>query len=568
MRSYIVAGAAALAFVGASSAADKIEWGKSYDDALKAAKESKKLVMVDVYADWCGPCKQMDKVTFTDPKVVAFVKNKLIPVKVDGDSEDGKKFTAKFNVEVYPTFIFVDGDGKEQDRIPTAMPAAPFLAKIDIFHKAFAEMPGLLAKLKENAGDAKVATDVIAVYAARGKLADAEKVLAAAVKANADAKELAAAHNAIGDAHQESQRFDQAIRCFRKAAEVGAPKDKVYAISSVAACLMSMGKLKEALTEAEKSLAVEGASTEDKADATTLRDRLKEGIEEMAAKEKEAAEAKEKSSKYIKWAKDVDDAVARAKESKKYAMVDFYAEWCGPCKTLEKEVYGEEKHAKALEELVVSLKIDVDSEDGKSVAQKYAIQSLPTLIFFDEKGEVVGRLTSGYRSGGQETFFKQVGDLIKTAKAFPELLAAWNKDNKNTEAGLKVAKAYLDRGDTKKVQEILKSLESQGVDLKKVGAMYFEIAQAIMQANPTEGEAILKRLSTDGNADERAKAMMMMAASRFRKQDMSGAMELMDKAVKIEGLGQETLQRAEMMRKQLQTIVDQMKKQKETKKDG
>lgn len=567
MRSYIAACAVALAWSGAAVAADKIEWSKSFDEALKVAKENKKLVMVDVYAEWCGPCKMLDKQTFSHAKVVEFARSKLVALKVDGDTEDGKKVTEKFKVEGYPTILFLDGDGKEQDRLVGFLPAGPFLTKIDVFHKAFAEMPGLLAKLKENAGDVKTAVDVITVYAARGKLTDAEKVLAAATKAGAKEGDLAAAHNAIGDSHQEAGRFDQAIKHFKKASTGGTPKDKVYAISSVAACYTSMGKLKEALAEVENSLKVEGATDADKEEAKTLRDQLKEGIAAVEEKEKEAAASKANASKFIKWAKDVDDAVARAKTAKKFALVDFYAEWCGPCKMLEKEVYGDEKHAKALEEIVVSCKIDVDTDGGKPVAEKYGIQSLPTLLIFDEKGEVVGKLLSGYSSGSQEAFLKQVGDTVKVAKSFPANLAAWTKDNKNLEAGLGLAQAYLARGEMDKARPIVKALGELGGDLRKFGGQYFEIAQALVRENAPEGEAILKRLSTDGGSDDRAKALMMMAMSSVQKQDFQGALALVDKAAKIEGLGEATLKQIERMQKGLNSILDQMKKQKEAKKD-
>jgi len=569
MRSFIAACAVALAWSGAAAAADKIEWTKSFDEALKAAKDGKKLVMVDVYADWCGPCKMLDKQTFSNAKVVEFAKKKLVALKVDTETKEGEELQKKFKVEGLPTILFLDGDGKEQDRLVGFLPAGPFLTKIDVFHKAFAEMPGLLAKLKDSPGDVKAAIDAITVYAARGKLTDAEKVLAAAMKAGAAEKDLAAAYNAIGDSHQEAGRFDQAVRQFRKAETGGTPKDKVYAISSIASCFFSMGKMKDALSEVEKSLKVEGASDADKEEAMTLRNSLKEAVEAAEEKEKESAAAKENASKFIKWAKDIDDAVARAKAAKKFAMVDFYADWCPPCKALEKEVYGEEKHAKALEELVVSLKIDVDTDAGKSSARKYGIQSLPTLLIFDEKGEVVGRLMSGYAGGGQEAFLKQVGDAIKAAKAFPGLVAAWNKDTKDVEAGLKIAKQYIERGDMKKAQGVLKTLESQGVDLKKIVGTYFEIAESLLQSeSQTDGEAILKRLSTDGGADDRVKAIMMMARTRAINKDFAGALELLDKAVKIEGVDAATLQQAETFRKRVQEVLDQVKKQKDEKKDG
>jgi thioredoxin-related protein len=519
--------------------------------------------MVDFTADWCGWCKELDKKTYSDAKVIAFAKDKLVSVKVDTETPEGAKLQQKFEVSGLPTIMFLDGEGKVQGKIVGFKPAAPFLAKLDIVNKAFKEMPAMLAKLKANPGD-KVVADVAQIYVERGDLKEAEKVLAAATKAGADPKELAKVHNAIGDGHQEAERFPEAIKEFNKAAESGDPKDKVYAISSVAACYVSMGKIKDAMAMVEKALAVEGATDEDKKDATDLRDRLKKAGE-MA--EKEAA-ARAKAAKLIKWAKNFDDALAQAKESKRYAMVDFTADWCIWCKRLDSDVYGDETAAKAIDAAVVSVKVDTESDEGKPIAERYKamIQGLPTILFVDEKGEVVGRMV-GYKPATE--FVKSVQETIKSAKEFPNILAAWKKDNKNTDAGLKVAQSYLERGDVKNAQAILTDLEKNGVDIRKLGRVYFEIAQALLSGDKAdEGEAILKRLSTDGNADERAKALVMMGWAKFQKQDLEGAKDLLDKAVKIEGVSQETLQRAEQMRKTLQNIIDSIKKQKEEKKDG
>jgi thioredoxin-related protein len=325
-----------------------------------------------------------------------------------------------------------------------------------------------------------------------------------------------------------------------------------------------MNKLKEAMAAIEKSLAVEGATDDDKKEALALRDNLKSATEKM---EKEAA-AREKAAKLIKWAKNFDDALAQAKETKRYAMIDFTADWCIWCKRLDSDVYGDETAAKAIDAAVVSVKVDTESDEGKPIADRYKsmIQGLPTILFVDEKGDVVGRMV-GYKPAKE--FVKAVDAAVKAAKEFPNLLASWKKDDKNVDVGVKLTKAYLERGDTKKAREVLKTLEKQSVDLKKVGAVYMEIAQALLEGDDAaEGEAILKRLSTDGNADERAKALMTMGMSKARKNDLEGAKDLFDKVVKIEGVGPEILQQAEGIRKQLQAVIDQVKKRKETKKDG
>jgi thiol-disulfide isomerase/thioredoxin len=566
MRSFIAAGAAAvvLAAAGSSRAADKIEWAKSYDAALKAGKESGKLVMVDVYADWCGPCKLLEKQTYADPKVVAFAKEKLVSVKVDADSDAGKEIAKKFEVDSLPTILFLDGDGKAREKIVGFVQARPFYTKALGYSLTFKGLSDLQAALKKNAGDAKAAAAVAMTHIAYGRMTDAEKVMAEALKAGAGARELTPVQIAIGDAHQEAGRLDQAMREFRKAADAAEPNDKVYALSSIAACLASKGDMKEALATVDKALAVEGASGSEKKDAEALRDQLKEASE---GAEKQAA-GKEKAAKLMGWAKNFEDALAKAKESKKYAMVDFTADWCVYCKKLEAEVFADEKAAKSLRESVVAVQVDVESKEGEPIAKRYRTMiadGLPAIVFVDGEGDVVGRIV-GFKPADE--FVQATNDVVKAAKEFPNVLAAWKKDDKNVDAGLKVVKTYLDRGDYKNVQAVLKKLEERGVELSKLGPMYFQVARALILSGEGESsEAILKRLSTDGNANERAQALMMMASTRAQRGDLAGAVDLADQAVKIEGLNARIIQQIQDFRKSLQDVIDAQKEKKD-KKDG
>lgn len=83
-----------------------------------------------------------------------------------------------------------------------------------------------------------------------------------------------------------------------------------------------------------------------------------------------------------------DEEVLRAE---KPVLVDFYAEWCGPCKMMGPVI---DELAEEMKETHLVGKVNVD--EAPSVAGKYGVQTIPTIIFFN-KGEEVGR-TVGFQS--------------------------------------------------------------------------------------------------------------------------------------------------------------------------
>ena len=88
-----------------------------WKEALTKANEEEKLLFVDAYAQWCGPCKRMAKYVFTDESVGKFFNDNFINLKLDMESPDGRKFDKLYPVSAYPTLFFLDGEGKVVKKI-------------------------------------------------------------------------------------------------------------------------------------------------------------------------------------------------------------------------------------------------------------------------------------------------------------------------------------------------------------------------------------------------------------------------------------------------------------------
>ncbi|WP_416864224.1 MAG: thioredoxin family protein [Imperialibacter sp.] len=81
-------------------------------EALEAAKKEDRLIFIDVYATWCGPCKAMKARTFSDEKAGDVFNQRFVNIAVDGESAEGLELVGKFGVRAYPTLLFVGADEK------------------------------------------------------------------------------------------------------------------------------------------------------------------------------------------------------------------------------------------------------------------------------------------------------------------------------------------------------------------------------------------------------------------------------------------------------------------------
>lgn len=89
--------------------------------AIQKAGQEGKLLFVEFGAQWCMPCRFMDENTFKDGEVVSYIDENYVPVKIDIDDFDGFVYKEKYKVEVLPTFLIFNSEGKVIERYEQSM---------------------------------------------------------------------------------------------------------------------------------------------------------------------------------------------------------------------------------------------------------------------------------------------------------------------------------------------------------------------------------------------------------------------------------------------------------------
>ena len=145
----------------------EITWERDYAKAIQRAQAEKKLIVADMFTDWCVLCKKMDAETYADPQLIKDIANKYVWLKLNTETEeDGKRLQQEFAILTYPTTMILDSKGEEVDRIGRFLPAAEFTETV----QSAARNPGSMAALRRAVEEQPDSVEVH--YALAAKLLD------------------------------------------------------------------------------------------------------------------------------------------------------------------------------------------------------------------------------------------------------------------------------------------------------------------------------------------------------------------------------------------------------------
>ncbi|SEL63679.1 Protein of unknown function, DUF255 [Chitinophaga rupis] len=157
--------------------------------------------------------------------------------------------------------------------------------------------------------------------------------------------------------------------------------------------------------------------------------------------------------------------LSKAKKENKYIFVDCYTTWCGPCRTMEKEVYPQESVGDFMNATFISVKVQIDKtpkddkrikdwySDAEAISRKYKIQAFPTYLFISPNGtltskEIGQRSTADFISIAKTSLLPSK-KYIDPFNEYDKLIVAYRRGKKNYQKIPYMFKTSTDLQETK-----------------------------------------------------------------------------------------------------------------------
>jgi len=194
-----------------------------------------------------------------------------------------------------------------------------------------------------------------------------------------------------------------------------------------------------------------------------------------------------------------EEVLAHAAAENKTLFVDFWAEWCGPCKMMFRETFVDERVVAAMTQGFIPYSVDVESDAGGVLAETYNITGLPTFLFLDAKGRAVDALMGFVPA---DPFLESIARIQKGTDTIPDLERRIAATPEDLELRFELAQKYELVGNPEGYEKQLAELERLDPERKSIALRRMDI-QGHIQTLQTEldGEPLRKFLAQETHAE-------------------------------------------------------------------
>ncbi len=475
----------------------------TFDEALAKAKAENKLIFMDCYTTWCGPCKYMTENVFPQEKAGEYFNPKFVCVKFDMEKGEGPELAKRFGVRAYPTFFIIRPDGTMQHTVVGGGEVDDFIARIE---KGLNEKTSLdyLNKLYEKGKMNK--KQLIAYQIALLDAYDKAKSTEVSEKLNAVLKDkdkmkkeywsimendgygsdnfklvvnnVVTFRKNIGKEKVDSYLYNNYSRAIDNTMRRGA-KEPAAQLNQIRQELANLDLEKKDQLTAKLDL-IEAAVNGDVEKVIALASREDSGndvwsivsalttIKSKATKEQagriaalgdkfieNAAPGREKTYLGIVFEGfkiaahtgiyfqelTYEQALEKAKQQRKRLFIDCYTSWCGPCQYMANKVFTQENVGDFFNKNFICVKYDMEKGEGPELGKKFGVRAYPTFVIVNPDGSIRHKLVGG---GEGEEFIKRVEESFDDEKALGTSITKYNEGNRDKAFLASYAQTLLD----------------------------------------------------------------------------------------------------------------------------
>jgi len=146
------------------------------DSARQKADDGMLMLFVDVYATWCGPCKQMDSQVYTDPAVAKFMNTHFVNVRMDGETDFGRKYAAEQQLQGYPSMFIFSDEGDHISSLVGFKPALELVPALKTMVDNYKVVKGYSRKYEDGSITIEDFADYISAVRAMGNEEEAKQL--------------------------------------------------------------------------------------------------------------------------------------------------------------------------------------------------------------------------------------------------------------------------------------------------------------------------------------------------------------------------------------------------------